>query len=165
MTAPISDIKTAKGSLSGQFQVNSYPCSKQLGAWSYAGVCTHAPTSGGRGHRRRRRLRLQRAAFRQAQRKGTALRVSGCASAPYRTDRVGRTRSAANGEGALLPKLLIFSRYGQSRCRETIQGVFGADPRVHKDGDGRATRQSCPGCMALKTRPSNAAQKFAQQCI
>jgi hypothetical protein len=38
----------AKGSLSGQFQVNSYPCSKQLGAWSYAGVCTHAPTSGGR---------------------------------------------------------------------------------------------------------------------
>jgi hypothetical protein len=37
-----------------------------------------------------------------------------------------------------------------SRCRETIQGVFGADPRVHKDGDGRATRQSCPGCMALK---------------
>jgi hypothetical protein len=36
-------------------------------AWSYAGVCTHAPTSGGRGHRRRRRLRLQRAAFRQAQ--------------------------------------------------------------------------------------------------
>jgi hypothetical protein len=23
--------------------------SKQLGAWSYAGVCTHAPTSGGRG--------------------------------------------------------------------------------------------------------------------
>src|ERR1700730_1854918 len=38
----------AKGSLSGQFQVNSYPCSKQLGAWSYAGVCTYAPTSGGR---------------------------------------------------------------------------------------------------------------------
>jgi hypothetical protein len=26
----------------------------------------------------------------------------------------------------------------------------GADPRVHKDGDVRATRQSCPGCMALK---------------
>ena len=37
-----------------------------------------------------------------------------CASAPYRTDRVGRTRSAANGEGALLPKLLIFFRYGQA---------------------------------------------------
>lgn len=28
--------------------------------------------------------------------------------------------------------------------------VLGAEPRVHKDGDGRATRQSCPGCMALK---------------
>ena len=36
------------------------------------------------------------------------------ASAPYRTDRVGRTRSAANGEGALLPKLLIFFRYRQA---------------------------------------------------
>jgi hypothetical protein len=36
------------------------------------------------------------------------------ASAPYRTDRVGRTRSAANGEGALLPKLLMFFRYGQA---------------------------------------------------
>jgi hypothetical protein len=35
---------------SGQFQVNSYPCSKQIGAWSYASVCAHAPTSGGRGH-------------------------------------------------------------------------------------------------------------------
>lgn len=34
--------------------------------------------------------------------------------APHRTDRVGRTRSAANGEGALLPKLLIFFRYGQA---------------------------------------------------
>jgi hypothetical protein len=34
--------------------------------------------------------------------------------APYRTDRVRRTRSAANGEGALLPKLLIFFRYGQA---------------------------------------------------
>ena len=34
--------------------------------------------------------------------------------APYRTDRVGRTRSAANGEGALLQKLLIFFRYGQA---------------------------------------------------
>jgi hypothetical protein len=71
------------------------------------------------------------------------------ASAPYRTDRVGRTRSAANGEGALLPKLLIFFRYGQAG-RETIQGVLGAEPRVHKDGDGRATRQSCRGCMAMK---------------
>ncbi|WP_347337084.1 hypothetical protein [Bradyrhizobium retamae] len=30
------------------------------------------------------------------------------ASVPYRA----RTRSAANGEGALLPKLLIFFRYG-----------------------------------------------------
>jgi hypothetical protein len=30
---------------------------------------THAPTSGGRGYRRRRRLRLQRAAFRQAHEK------------------------------------------------------------------------------------------------
>lgn len=36
------------------------------------------------------------------------------------------------------------------RTRETIQGVLGAEPRVHKDGDGRATRQSCPGCMAMK---------------
>jgi hypothetical protein len=36
------------------------------------------------------------------------------AFAPYRTDRVGRTRSAANGEAALLPKLLIFLRYGQA---------------------------------------------------
>jgi hypothetical protein len=89
-------------------------------------VCTHAPTSAAEGHRRRRHLRLQRTAFRQAQRRGTALRVR-CdsrwtatiicmrfpASVPNRTGRVGRTRSAANGEGALLPKLLIFFRYGQ----------------------------------------------------
>ena len=33
---------------------------------------------------------------------------------PYRTDRVGRTRSAANGEDALLSKLLIFFHYGQA---------------------------------------------------
>ena len=88
------------------------------------------------------------------------------ASAPYRTDRVGRTRSAANGEGALLPKLLIFSRYGQSRCRETIQGVFGADPRVQAPILGfirmRRARDSAimPGQAAIKCRT-----KFAQQCI
>jgi len=65
-------------------------------------------------------------------------------------DRVGRTRSAANGDGALLPKLSIFFRYGQADAEKKIQGVLGAEPRVHKDGDGRATRQSCPGCMAMK---------------
>jgi hypothetical protein len=46
-----------------------------------------------------------------------------------------------SGEDALL----IFLRYGQADARK--RGVFGAEPRVHKDGDGRATRQSCPGCM------------------
>src|SRR2546421_10259553 len=83
-----------------------------------------------------------------------------CASAPYRTDRVGRTRSAANGERALLSKLLIFFHSGQARCRETIQGVLGAEPLVHKDDDGRATRQPCPGCMATKRQPSNAVQNL-----
>jgi hypothetical protein len=86
------------------------------------------------------------------------------ASAPYRTDRVGRTRSAANGEGALLPKLLIFFRYGhadgEKRSRACLApnlgfirmatGVrLGNHARLH--GDER--------------RPSNAVQKFAQQCI
>lgn len=125
-------------------------CSKQLGAWSYAGLCTHAPTSGGRGlgvdgvpnfnalYSGKDNEKVQLCAYLDA-----LPRLTG-------PNRVGQTTSAANSEGALLPKLLIFSRYGQSRCRETIQGVFGADPRVHKDGDGRATRQSCPGCMALK---------------
>ena len=70
-----------------------------------------------------------------------------------------------NGEDALLSKLLIFFHSGQARCRETIQGVLGAEPLVHKDDDGRATRQPCPGCMATKGQPSNAVQKVAQQCI
>jgi hypothetical protein len=43
--------------------------------------------------------------------------------------------------------------------------VLGAEPRVHKDGDGRSTRQSCPGCMAMKGGHQMPYEKFAQQCI
>jgi hypothetical protein len=46
--------------------------------------------------------------------------------APYRTDRVGRTRSAANGEGALLPKLLIFFRYGQADAGRAWRRTSGS---------------------------------------
>jgi hypothetical protein len=45
----------------------------------------------------------------------------------------------------------------------SVGGVLGAEPRIHKDGDGRATRQSCPGCM--KGGHQMPHKKFAQQCI
>src|SRR6202035_807363 len=72
----------AKGSLSGQFQVNSYPCSTMKRYSSARSMCSRWTA--------------------------TIIWMRFRASAPYRTDRVGRTRSAVNGEGALLPKLLIF---------------------------------------------------------
>ena len=117
----------AKGSVNGQFQVNSYPCSKQLGAWSYAGVCTPcaderrpwssastaSPTST-RCIPASTMKRYSSARSMCSRWTATIIWMRFRASAPYRTDRVGRTRSAANGEGALLPKLLIFFRYGQA---------------------------------------------------
>jgi hypothetical protein len=119
-------------------------------------VCTHAPTSGGRGYRRRRRLRLQRAAFRQAHEK-----VQLCAFdvlaldgddyldalprlRPYRTDRVRRTRSAANGEGAL-----FFFRYGQADAEKRSRACLAPNLgfiRIAPACDSAIM----PGLMAMK---------------
>jgi hypothetical protein len=86
-------------------------------------VCTHAPTSGGRVigvdgvsdfNTLHSGKRVQLCAFDVLALDGDDYLDALPASAPYRTDRVGRTRSAANGEGALLPKLLMFFRYGQA---------------------------------------------------
>jgi hypothetical protein len=60
-------------------------------------------------------------------------------------DQVSRER-----RGRALTEAVDLFPLRTNRCRETIQGVLGAEPRVHKDRDGRATRQSCPGCMAMK---------------
>ena len=69
-------------------------------------------------------------------------------------------RRAANGEGALSLKLLIFFHHGQPRYRETIEGVLvanlleeeGVDLEVgdHESGEERASRQRPLGCVGIK---------------
>jgi hypothetical protein len=71
------------------------------------------------------------------------------ASVPYRTDRVGRTRSAANGEGALLPKLLIFFRYGQADAENRSRACLAPNLgfiRIAPACDSAIM----PGLMAMK---------------
>ena len=134
-------------------------------------MCTHAPTSGGRVigvdgvsdfnalHSGKHNEKVQLCAFDVLALDGDDY-LDALPRAPYRTDRVGRTRSAANGEGALLPKLLIFFRYGQADAGRAWRRTSGS----------KGWRRACdsaimPGLHGDERRPSNAVQKFAQQCI
>jgi hypothetical protein len=88
-------------------------------------VCTHAPTSGGRRSSASTASptstrcipasneKVQLCAFDVLALDGDDYLDAPPCLRPL-PDRVGRTRSAANGERALLPKLLIFFCYGQA---------------------------------------------------
>ena len=85
------------------------------------------------------------------------------ASAPYRTDRVGRTRSAANGECVLLPKLLIFFRYGQADAEKRSRACLAPNLGFIRMATGVRLGNHAPGCM--KGGHQMPHKKFAQQCI